>query len=171
MAAAAAAAAAWIVHKVSLFFPPFHVRGAEALICQAHSHSPTPPPLPKKPPIETGTPDMVKKLEQDLEAVTTAAPPPTPIAAAAAATDAAAAATAAATAAALPASLHPSPPRHGAKRARFLLDSPLAGVTAGDLHVAAQPPRTACATSHAGADSVEPQDDWAAQLERLEGAF
>ena len=102
---------------------------------------------------------MIKTLRQDFTAVTMPAPPPTLAAAAAAA-------------AALPASL--SPTRLGAKRASFLLDSPLAGVTAEDLHVPPRAPlrvaRSASRTSASGTQQPA-QDDWAAQLERLEGAL
>ena len=97
---------------------------------------------------------MIKTLRQDFTAVTMPAPPPTLAAAAAAA-------------AALPASL--SPTRLGAKRASFLLDSPLAGVTAEDLHVPPRaPPKVARAASRAFSDIQQPaQDDWAEQMERL----
>ena len=115
---------------------------------------------------KTGTPVIVQRMDQDLASVTTPAPPPSPIAKAVAATGDAAAAAAAAV---LPASLLPSPTRHGTKRASFLLDSPLAGVTADDLHVPPPaPPRVARAASRAFSDIQKPgQDDWAEQMERL----
>ena len=109
-----------------------------------------------------GAPVLVQRLDRDLAAVTTPAPPPSPLAAVAAATADAAAAV-------LPASLLPSPSHHGTKRASFLLDSPLAGVTAEDLHVPPRaPPKVARAASRAFSDIQQPaQDDWAEQMERL----
>ena len=157
MAAAVAAAVAYIVHEVR------HGKGGRVFIrphWQAALTRKYPPP--SLPPLETGEPDLIKTLHQDFTAVTTPAPPPTP------AVDAAAAAAAAA----LPASL--SPTRLGAKRASFLLDSPLAGVTAEDLHVPPRAPlRVARSASRASASGTQQpaQDDWAAQLERLEGAL